>query len=215
MGLSLSEWLYPLFWVLAIAAAQACAPLTAGSSNTANCLVAVVGNSQGVGLGQTGVQIPNNFVTVTTNQLAQSFLSTSATAITTVSLNLDVVAPAGQLPNGSIQLDIEPDSTISLTNPTPTTPNTASLGTASVPTAGIQTQAEGATFISFDFSPSVTLTSGQIFWLVATPLYGVSPTTYVEWRAASGTIRDGQSDYFSTLWQTFSTSLNLNFKINC
>jgi hypothetical protein len=215
MERSLSKWLYSLFWILAIAAVQACAPLTAGTSNTANCLAAVVGNSQGVGLGQTGVQIPSNFVTVTTNQLAQSFLAPSATAITTVSLNLDVVAPVGQLPNGFVQLDIEPDSTISLTSPTPTSPNTATLGTAQVPTSGIQTQAQGATFITFSFTSPITLTSGQIFWLVATPIYAVSSTTYVEWRAASGTIRDGLSDYFSTAWQTFSTSLNLNFKIGC
>jgi hypothetical protein len=209
-----NPWANAPLWISLMAILQACAPLTGGNStNTANCTAAILGNSQGVGLNQIGFLPPNQFVTVTTSQLAQSFLASSATPITAVSLNLDYIAPAGIQLSGSVSLDIEQDSTINLTTPTPTSPNGSTLGTAITPVTSITT---AANFVSFDFSATpITLTPGYIYWLVATPSYGASSTTYVEWRAEAESIPNSLSDYFSSFWTTLSTTLNLDFKIGC
>jgi hypothetical protein len=200
-----------LFWILAVTGLQACAPLTSGNSSTASCMAAIVQNSEGVGLGSVGVTPPGVFISVTTSQLAQSFLAGSATPISTVDLNLDRV---GQV-NSEVQLDIEADNSTIL-SATPTSPNNISIGTATAGTSTIQTQAQGPSFIPFDFSANpVTLTPGQIYWLVATPLYSVSSINYIEWRAAAATIAYSLSAYFSVQWQTFSSSINFDFKVGC
>jgi hypothetical protein len=215
-----AQWIYPVFWILGVAALQACAPLTEGSNTSnQNCLAAVVQNSGAIGIGRLNVSPPaGTFIGFNTIQLAQSFKAASTTTISTVSLNLDSVVPTGTQSQSTIEVDIEPDMTISTTGvATATAPAGigSSLGSSTVAASTILTTTTGGpSFISFPISAA--LTQGQIYWLVATPGYTPNATTYVEWRYSTIALLNQLADYFSTLsWITVSTSINYDFKVGC
>jgi hypothetical protein len=213
-----TQWVYPLFWILGVTVLQACAPLTAGTNNTAlNCSASVLSDNTAIGINQSGAPPPPGlFTSVNTTMLAQSFVATSTDPITTLSLKLDAV---GAQLNSQVQVDIEPDGTISTSSPTPTFPSGSSMGTATVQTtvSTIPTQAQGAVFVPFTFNIATSLTVGQIYWIVASANYPSSGTSYIEWRAATSALHNYVGDYFSTSfnsWQTLS-NLNYDFRLGC
>jgi hypothetical protein len=202
-----------LFWILCVAALQACAPLTEGSNQVLNCFAGAFSNTQGIGLGVAGVLPPGQFVTVTTTNLAQSFLATSATSLTTLSLNLDVVLATGITSvTNNLNVDIEQDSTVSTSN-IPTSPNGSTLGTATTPAGTLTTQ---ASYLVFDYSAApIALTANTLYWIVLTaPGLPTTATSYVRWRAGTSPATTSIGAIFSTTWQTL-TGTAFDFKVGC
>jgi hypothetical protein len=224
-----AQWINPAFWILSVAALQACAPLTDGLNNntSSSCYPSVLQNNGPIGVGQTNVAAPSGtFIGLSTNYLAQSFEAATTTTISAVSLNLDAVVPTGTTTAAvSITVYIEPDLTGTTTGtPTPTSPAgvtstgvISSLGSATTTTA-IPISVNGSATAQFiTFPVSAPLTQGQIYWIVAVPNYSPNAITYVEWRYGTTALLNQLADYFSpsNTWVTVSTSINYDFKVGC
>jgi hypothetical protein len=220
-------------------ASQACAPLTNGNSGLGSCIASYVTDTPGsqIGLGKQGAVLGLG-VSVNTTQLAQSFIATSNASISEMSLKLDAILPAGaQQLSGSIMAEIEPDTTLSTTNPTPNAPS----GTGSdVTTAGITANAtipvstvlsSTPQFYTFTWGSSgsttgvtasptptqgVNLTIGQVYWIVLTSTFGTSSNAYIEWRASNSVPANTVSAYITStgFWELIN-STTFDYELGC
>ncbi len=189
----------------------ACAPLDDDGSSSTGCAGLNITSDGG-----TNSQIPLlTSPAGTTNSLAQPFIATTTTSITSIAIKLETIStavPATQLA-GVVTVAIEADASASATSPTPTQPSGVKLGSGTESMSSIALNQ--AQFYSIPVTAS--LTSGLVYWVIVYASVGTYPSGYIGWNGSSG-IAYAQSpaySYPSTGTSYTALTQNLDVQLGC